>query len=60
MEPAKENMDVTLQIHAKQKGQDGSDQIEALLEGVRGSGDAKLGVISKASLVCCVSKAATA
>jgi len=51
---------VTLQIHAKQKGQDGSDQIEALLEGVRGSGDAKLGVISKASLVCCVSKAATA
>lgn len=48
VEPAKENMDVSLHIHVKQKGQDGSEQIAALLDGVKASGDPiMLGVISK-------------
>lgn len=51
VEPAKENLDVTLHIHVKQKGQDGGEQIAALLDGIKASGDpCLLGVISKASL----------
>lgn len=50
VEPAKENLDVALHIHVKQKGQDGSEQVAALLDGVRASGDpCVLGVLSKAS-----------
>lgn len=54
-EPAKENMDVELRIHAKQKGQDGSEQIGELLNGLRDSENDRLGVIAKASgLFSCV------
>ena len=49
-EPAREALDVTLHLHVKQKGQDGGEQLAALLEGVRASGDSPLlGVISKVS-----------
>jgi hypothetical protein len=44
---------VALHIHVKQKGQDGSEQVAALLDGVKASGDpCVLGVLSKAS--CCL------
>lgn len=39
---------MTLHIHTKQKGQDGSEQIGELLDGLKASGDpCVLGVISK-------------
>lgn len=48
VEPAKENLQVAMHIHAKAKGQDGSEQMEALMAAISSSGDpAKVGVLTK-------------
>lgn len=47
-EPAKEELQLDMHVHVKAKGQDGSEQMEALMAAVSSSGDPpKVGVLTK-------------